>query len=109
MANERRTGQADNIVYYLRNSADSQFVVATDCAKLRRSNVEPVNRMRIFTLFFRLGLEKHERKMETARFAGGPTIKLYGRPLGADVQIMQRIQHMSVDDKDPASCKSKEI
>jgi hypothetical protein len=31
--------------------------------------------------------------METARFAGGPTIKLYGRPLGEECQIMHRIQH----------------
>jgi len=40
----------------------------------------------------RLGLEKHERTMETTKFAGGPTIKLFRRPLGPDCQIMQRIE-----------------
>jgi hypothetical protein len=40
-----------------------------------------------------LGIEKSERKLETAKFAGGPTIELYGRPLGADCHIMQRIEH----------------
>jgi hypothetical protein len=31
--------------------------------------------------------------METAKFAGGPTIKLYGRPMGAERLIMQRIEY----------------
>ncbi|KAI6190784.1 Methionine--tRNA ligase, mitochondrial [Aphelenchoides bicaudatus] len=41
----------------------------------------------------RLGIEKNERNLETAKFSGGPTIKLYNRPLGEECQIMQRLEH----------------
>uniref|UniRef100_A0A915EQ79 Methionine--tRNA ligase, mitochondrial n=1 Tax=Ditylenchus dipsaci TaxID=166011 RepID=A0A915EQ79_9BILA len=36
----------------------------------------------------RLGMSKDERHLGTAVFGGGPTMKIYGRPLGKDIGVL---------------------
>ncbi|CAD5235215.1 unnamed protein product [Bursaphelenchus xylophilus] len=39
----------------------------------------------------RLGIKEHERSLDTAILGGGPTMTLYGRPMGPEAKVMERI------------------